>query len=54
MRAIGLPLKRVRFEANAWFDEAVLRQRLPLQRGAPLTQAQLDGRAGHPADGDLQ
>jgi outer membrane protein assembly factor BamA len=41
--AIGLPLNRVRFEANAWFDDAALRQRLPLQRGAPLTQAQLDG-----------
>jgi outer membrane protein insertion porin family len=39
--AIGLPLARVRFECNAWFDEAGLRRRLPLQPGAPVTAAQL-------------
>ncbi|HSP98368.1 MAG TPA: POTRA domain-containing protein [Candidatus Dormibacteraeota bacterium] len=41
--ALGKPLNRVRFECNAWFDEAALRQRLPLQRGEPLTSAQLAG-----------
>ena len=38
---IGLPLGRVRFKGDAWFDEAALRQRLPLQRGEPVTDAQL-------------
>lgn len=39
--AIGLPLARVRFMSDAWFDDASIRQRLPLQPGEPLTAAQL-------------
>ena len=40
--ALGLPLAAVRFDCDAWFDEADLRQQLPLRRGEPLTAAQLD------------
>lgn len=40
--ALGRPLAAVRFECDAWFDEAALRQALPLRRGEPLTAARLD------------
>lgn len=39
---IGLPLSAVRFECDAWFDEAAMRALLPLQPGEPVTQADLD------------
>lgn len=39
---VGLPLKAVRFECDAWIDEAGLRALLPLTPGAPVTTAQLD------------
>jgi len=39
--ALGLPLRAVRFECDAWFDEAGMRAQLPFARGAPLTAAQL-------------
>lgn len=39
--ALGLPLDRVRFESDAWFDEAAVRRQLPLRRGEALTAAQL-------------
>lgn len=38
---IGLPLRQVRFHCDAWFDEVSLRQRLPLERGEPVTAEQL-------------
>lgn len=41
-RAIGLPLQAVRFECDAWFDDASIRRLLPLQRGEPLTAANLE------------
>ncbi|MBX3028034.1 outer membrane protein assembly factor BamA [bacterium] len=40
-RALGLPLARVRFECDAWFDDVALRQRLPLRLGEPVTAGQL-------------
>ncbi|MFN8640602.1 MAG: POTRA domain-containing protein [Candidatus Binatia bacterium] len=39
--ALGLPLAAVRFVCDAWFDEAAVRQELPLHRGEPVTAAQL-------------
>lgn len=38
---VGLPLRKVRFDCDAWFDEVAVRQRLPLHRGEPLTAEQL-------------
>ena len=39
--ALGLPLAAVRFESDAWFDDAAVRRELPLRSGEPLTAAQL-------------
>ena len=41
-RALGLPLRAVRFESDAWFDEASVRRLLPLQQGGPVTAANLE------------
>jgi outer membrane protein insertion porin family len=38
---IGLPLKAVRFECDAWIDQAGLRALLPLTQGAPVTELQI-------------
>jgi outer membrane protein insertion porin family len=39
---IGLPLRRVHLECDAWFDEASVRALLPLTNGVPVTQDDLD------------
>jgi outer membrane protein insertion porin family len=38
---MGLPVQDVRFECNAWIDEAGLRALLPLQPGVALSEEQL-------------
>ena len=43
---LGLPLKSVRFECDAWFDEAAMRALLPLTPGVPVTQEDLDRSRG--------
>lgn len=40
--ALGRPLRAVRFESDAWFDEAGVRRLLPLQRDQPVTAANLE------------
>jgi len=39
---LGLPLRRVELDCDAWFDDAGIRALLPLSTGVPVTQEDLD------------